>query len=199
MMRCGYPTLSNHGYSKNILLKRSERMVKVSLNTQYNNNMRINRLSSQADQDENSKKRIDPMVRRPNKKCDPYEMGGKPMEKKQAQELVTSTLEAHWNIITDDDQNVLKLVRVFHHDSYANASKFTNILTAIATQHNHYPPKIMLQRKLGKKEWKITTTVECFTPTLEGLSFHDFHIAMMIDVEIARPHIQSMLQQKEAT
>ena len=164
--------------------------------------MRINRFSSssQADQDKKSKKRVDPMARRPNQKCDPYEMGGKPMEWKQAQELLTSTLEAPWNIITNDDDNdqkVMKLVRVFHHDSYTNASKFTNILTAIATQHNHYPPNIILQRKLGKKEWKITTTVECFTPTLQGLSFHDFHIAMMIDVEITRTHIQSMLLQQQ--
>ena len=202
VMRFGFPIVSHHGNSKSIIVKNSQRMATVSLNMQCND-MRINRFSSssssQADQDKKSKKRVDPMARRPNQKCDPYEMGGKPMEWKQAQELLTSTLEAPWNIITNDndDPKGMKLVRVFHHDSYTNASKFTNILTAIATQHNHYPPNIILQRKLGKREWNITTTVECFTPTLQGLSFHDFHIAMMIDVEITRTHIQSMLLQQQ--
>jgi hypothetical protein len=53
-----------------------------------------------------------------------------------------------------------------------------------------------MEQRLMKKEkaWRVvTTTVQCYREVLGGLSFHDFHIAMMIDMEVSREQVQSLL------
>jgi pterin-4a-carbinolamine dehydratase len=59
------------------------------------------------------------------------------------------------------------------------AARFVSILCAVAHQHDHYP-QVHLQRQLvttPTKQWLVTTTVTCHTTLLQGLSYHDFHIA----------------------
>jgi Pterin-4a-carbinolamine dehydratase len=84
----------------------------------------------------------------------------------------------------------------YYHQNYIDASRFASIVASVAHNNNHYP-KIILERRLMKKEkaWRVVTTVQCYTEVLGGLSFHDFHIAMMIDVEVSREHVQKLLLQ----
>ena len=73
--------------------------------------------------------------------------------------------------------------------------KFVSIVAAVAHMNNHYPT-ITLKRRLERREkaWTVVTTVQCYTPTLGGLSYNDFHIAMLVDVEAARDEIRSLLR-----
>lgn len=70
------------------------------------------------------------------------------------------------------------LTRCFQHVDYMQAAKFLSILCAVAHNHNHYP-NIQLKRQLYAKQWRIITTVTCHTTLLQGLSYNDFHIAMV--------------------
>lgn len=86
------------------------------------------------------------------------------------------------------------LEKEYYHQNYIDASRFASIVASVAHNNNHYP-KIILERRLMKKEktWRVVTTVQCYTEVLGGLSFHDFHIAMLIDVEVSREHVQKLL------
>mmetsp|Transcript_11841 Transcript_11841/g.18331 ORF Transcript_11841/g.18331 Transcript_11841/m.18331 type:complete len:243 (+) Transcript_11841:200-928(+) len=157
--------------------------------------------------------RPDPLARRPNKVCDPYGQGGKPMPLNDAQSLLTTTLEEGWKLQKvsshrnnrDDVEEENKtngppesLYREFYHFDFMQASKFISHIAAVAHNNNHYP-SIHLERRLRSRKgaWQVVTTVKCRTPTLQGLSHHDFHIALMVDVEIARPHVQKLLLSDE--
>jgi pterin-4a-carbinolamine dehydratase len=87
----------------------------------------------------------------------------------------------------------LALEKEYYHQTYIDASRFASIVASVAHNNNHYP-KIIMERRLMKKEkaWRVVTTVQCYTEVLGGLSFHDFHIAMMIDVEVSREHVQKL-------
>jgi pterin-4a-carbinolamine dehydratase len=78
----------------------------------------------------------------------------------------------------------LSLYREFHHDNFVNGSRFLATIAAVAHNNNHYP-EISLKRRLHKdaNKWEVIVTICCHTPTLKGLSHHDFHLALMVDVE----------------
>ena len=90
------------------------------------------------------------------------------------------------------------LNKEFYHVDYMHASKFITTLTSIAHHHNHYP-KIKLERRLHKqnKAWRVVTTVSCRTEVLDGLSMNDFHIAMLVDVEVGRDTVKCWLLEEE--
>jgi pterin-4a-carbinolamine dehydratase len=87
------------------------------------------------------------------------------------------------------------LEKEYYHRNYVDASRFASIVASVAHNNNHYPKNIMEQRLMKKeKAWRVvTTTVQCYREVLGGLSFHDFHIAMMIDMEVSREQVQSLL------
>jgi pterin-4a-carbinolamine dehydratase len=123
----------------------------------------------------------DPLARRPNKVCDPYGQGGRPLSREDAQGLL-ATVEKDWRLVVVDaaqDSPPTKLIRDFHHRDFMNGSQFVAKIAAVAHMNNHYP-SIQLERKLlPRSSWQVTTTVTCSTPTLKGLSYNDFHIAMV--------------------
>lgn len=145
--------------------------------------------------------RPDPLARRPNQVCDPYGQGGKPMSLSNANDLM-KTLEQDWTLVRapqrEEDEPPVSLMREFYHSDYLTASRFVSHVAAVGHNNNHYP-SIFLERRLLKKAWQVVTTVRCQTPTLGGLSHHDFFIGTMIDVEVGRPEVQKLLLTKEAS
>lgn len=117
----------------------------------------------------------DPLARRPNQICDPYGQGGKPLSREDAQGLL-ATVEKNWSLVPDDFPTVL--VRDFYHKDFMEGSHFVAKIAAVAHMNNHYP-SIYLERRLLPKAWQVATRVKCSTPTLGGLSYNDFHIAMV--------------------
>jgi pterin-4a-carbinolamine dehydratase len=112
-------------------------------------------------------------------------------------------LEEDWQLdpaaaATDADDNdggsPQALVREYHHRDYMGASTFISKIAAVGDLNNHFPT-ISLERKLisREKRWEVTTTVRCHTVVLGGLSRNDFHVAMLIDVETARPEVNQYL------
>lgn len=156
-----------------------------------------------------STKAKDPFARRPNKVCDPYGQGGKPLSSSDANQQL-SILEPGWILVEGNDdvlnENIenqeSKLGEVipkavqkeFYHENYLDASRFVSIIASVAHMNNHYPT-ISIERRLMKREkaWRVVSTVTCNTETLGGLSFNDFHIAMLIDVEVSREATQKLL------
>jgi len=146
----------------------------------------------------------DPTARTPTKKCDPYGQEGKPLTYDKAMELL-QTLDTQWTlqlpqtsimegVMIKDVPPPVSLYRQFYHASFMDGAKFLSVIAAVAHNNNHFP-EISLQRRLVKdsKGWEFMTLCTCYTPTLKGLSHHDFHLALMVDVEVARPEYQRLL------
>lgn len=135
----------------------------------------------------NKPPRPDPFARRPNKKCDPYGQGGKPLSTEDAQRLL-STLNDGWTLRQQDGSPVdangnpsvipTRLTRSFEHSDFMSGSSFLNHVAAVAQMNDHFPT-LSLERKLDSrlKQWKVVSTVSCHTFVLEGLSHHDFFLA----------------------
>lgn len=158
---------------------------------------------------------FDPTARKPNQKCDPYGQKGNPLSYDEAS-LQLQILDEGWELMSREDtsvqptkraknpseddellQSVLhipptSLMKRFTHSNYLDASKFTSIISAVAHNNHHYPT-ITIQRRLLQKTWEINTIVSCHTQVLSGLSYHDFYIAMMIDVEVNREDVARLL------
>lgn len=140
-----------------------------------------------------SHRRPDPFARRPNQVCDPYGQGGKPLSLEDSKKLLL-TLSEIWHLDCVDEGAPKALVGKFKHQDYTKASAFIAKIAAVGDLNNHYP-EIILQRKLLSREarWEVTTTILCSTVTLGGLSNNDFLVAMLIDVEAARPEVSQYL------
>lgn len=154
----------------------------------------------------------DPTARRPTKICDPYGQGGKPLSHGDATGLM-ATVDVGWAILlaepkkhdasherqgrgkaTNTGAFPLSLFREFYHDNFVTGSRFLSHVAAVGHLNNHYP-FLSLERRLMKREkaWRVVTCVKCFTPTLGGLSYNDFHLAMLIDVEVSRPEVSQLV------
>jgi len=179
-------------------------------------NTRVRHMSSQ------TSGRKDPTAKRPTKVCDPYGQSGKALSKLDAQGLM-ATLDEGWILeeamsqqdhggnACDDDSRMIdemngtssseatctapaSICREYYHDNFITGSRFVAQVAAVAHNNNHYPC-ISLERRLMKREkaWRVVSVVKCFTPTLGGLSYNDFHLAMLVDVETARPEVAELL------
>jgi len=144
--------------------------------------------------------------RRPTSRCDPYGQGGKPLPYIESKNLLDATLEPKWKLDCAEDggkdegvsietlQPPLSLYREFYHKDFMLGSKFLSYIAAVAYNNGHFP-QLTLERRLfpKDKEYRVVTTVKCFTPVLGGLSYNDFHIATMIDIEITREEVAKFL------
>lgn len=162
-----------------------------------------------------NKARADPFARRPNKKCDPYGQGGKPLSVRDAERLLT-TVDRRWilqksklsktgnnnnnNSDDGDDDEVDKemhatsLTREFLHPSFMEGTSFLQHIAAVAQMNDHFPVLHLERRLLSRqKSWNVVSSVTCNTKVLEGLSHHDFFLATLIDVECQRPEVNSLL------
>lgn len=151
----------------------------------------------------------DPTARRPNKVCDPYGQNGMPLSKLDASNSLC-ILDEGWALVIPEHEDAINhgaaehphprtftptaISKEFYHANYIDASRFISIVSAVGHNNNHYP-EINLERRLMKREkaWRVVTTVKCRTETLDGLSSHDFHIAMLVDVEVGREDTQRLL------
>jgi len=135
-----------------------------------------------------SKRRVDPMARRPTVKCDPYGQGGKPMSSVEAEALLF-TLHSDWTLLplqsapdNKNDKNDApphSLERTFVHSDFLQGAALVQTLAAVAVVNNHFPARITLERRIVRKQWQVVTRVHCHTVVLGGLSTHDFHLAMV--------------------
>ena len=134
---------------------------------------------------ESSRVSLDPTAKRPTKKCDPYDQGGKPLEGKECDRLL-STLDPQWKLVCEEgSENPNILRRSFVHENFMIGATFIQKIAAVAFVNNHYP-SLSLVRKLDHKSWKVMSRVDCRTEVLGGLSYNDFQIAMYIDLEADR-------------
>jgi pterin-4a-carbinolamine dehydratase len=201
--------------------------------------------------------RSDPTAKRPTVKCDPYGLSGQSLSFEECNNLL-STLDAGWRLIdttnsTGSPQNngenkgdaesaseiakPIFLQKLYHHQTFHNASKFLSHISLIAENTNHYPFLSMervlvddltkfskafpgnsddsdgFKRKRKVKGWIFVSTVRCSTyrpPTKtaeeecsavmrddKGLTYHDFHLAMGIDIEAGREVLKQLLLQIE--
>jgi pterin-4a-carbinolamine dehydratase len=138
--------------------------------------------------------RYDPTAKRPNKVCDPYGQGGKPMTAADAKSY-KANIDERWVIITNQDDigtttnttndtfNPVALVREFRHSDFLSGADFLRKMAAVALINNHYP-SLELTRKIIRKNWHAISRVTCRTTVLNGLSTNDFHLAMVRDLPV---------------
>lgn len=95
------------------------------------------------------------------------------MQLPQIQSL-RSTIDAKW--VVDDDHT--SIVRTFRHPDFLSGARFVQKMAAVAEVNAHYP-ELRLDRVIRKRSWAVETTIRCRTTVLQGLSTHDFHLAMV--------------------
>ena len=127
------------------------------------------------------RQRQDPLAKRPNKKCDPYGLGGKPLPVWECN-ILLSTLNDGWQLVlpettsdTDNNNNnnnnsatpgvdeeqaskssspslpPTGLQKEFVHDDFLEGSRFVQTVASVAQWNNHFPV-IQLERRLMAKE-----------------------------------------------
>ncbi|KAL7578449.1 hypothetical protein ACA910_012839 [Epithemia clementina (nom. ined.)] len=157
----------------------------------------------------NVRRGYDPTAKRPNKVCDPFGQGGKPLTAAAARSH-QATIHGDWKLVTitrkgdkvDDSSNdgtteppPDRLVREFYHVDFLTGAKFLGKVAAVAVVNNHFP-SLELDRIIINKQWHTISRVTFRTKVLDGLSSNDFFLAMMIDVETNRPEITSLYIQE---
>lgn len=133
----------------------------------------------------NGKPRNDPTAKRPNKLCDPYGQGGKPLTLAEA-EATKTTLSEDWEFeFLDDEEEVVHMEhqpiairREFIHPDFLTGARFIHKIAAVAQVNAHYP-SLTLDRRIVNKNWQVMTVCRCDTFVLGGLSTHDFYLAMV--------------------
>lgn len=128
------------------------------------------------------------MAKRPNQKCDPYGQNGKPLAQKDLP-MYTATIDSNWKVAEDSKA----IIREFVHPDFLQAAKFAQKIAAVSQMNAHFP-SITIDRRIARKQWEVVTIVKCHTFVLGGLSTHDFHLAMLIDVEVGRPEVRNLLE-----
>ena len=123
----------------------------------------------------------DPLAKRPNKVCDPYEQGGKPLAEPQVSRLL-KTISRDWVVSSDFGT----LTRSFDCGSrYLDSVSLLKSLSSVCYNNDHYP-SLALSRTLNRRSWSNSVVVTMRTELLGGLSYRDFEIAMYIDLEYER-------------
>jgi pterin-4a-carbinolamine dehydratase len=82
------------------------------------------------------------------------------------------------------DDASLYLVRQFGHPDFGSAGRFAAVVAAVADLQAHYPRQVVVERRVVKKSWAVSTTIVCQTQVLEGLSINDFHLAMVRELPL---------------
>jgi len=141
------------------------------------------------------------MARRPTAKCDPFGQGGKPLMLEDAMRL-SATVDPAWKVETEMKESKegdslvhpATIIREFQHPDFISAASFLQHVAAVAQMNDHFP-SLTVERKLNsrKKQWTVVSTIQCHTKVLGGLSHHDFFLATLLDVEIDRPEVKSLI------
>ena len=131
---------------------------------------------------EEKKRRYDATAGKPTAVCDPYENEGKPLSAAQCAQMLPAVSDA-WTLADDHSS----LVREIEVDNFMKGAKLLTTLAAVSFNDGHYA-SLTLERRVGRgRRWQELVSVRCQTAVLGGLSFRDFQLAMLMDVELARP------------
>ena len=125
--------------------------------------------------------RHDPTARRPTSVCDPYENNGKPLSQEQCAQLLPSVSDS-WALV-DDGTALMREIEVA---DFVQGSRLVSTLAAVAFNNNHYPVLTLERRLSERRRWQELVVVRCQTTVLGGLSYQDFTLAMLMDVELGR-------------
>jgi len=99
--------------------------------------------------------------------CSACEIGAPLVPKEQINALL-ATLD-NWAI---DNLSIDKLIKQYHFNNYQQASKFVNLIVALAEKEDHHP-KITLEWNLVSLEW--------WSHKIKGLHMNDFICAAKSD------------------
>lgn len=203
LSRSGYSTRLQDGYRPALQCRR---MLSIGSSNSSDHKLEDGSVAGQPQQQRPTKRRIDPMAKRPTVKCDPYGQGGKAMSWMEAETLL-STLRLHsdWKLVPVSTQTTAPtpdlndssqptenettatspqlpphaLEREFVPTDFLSGARLVQKLAAVAQLDNHFPASLTLSRKIVRKEWQVVTAVQCHTTVLGGLSTNDFHLAMV--------------------
>ena len=124
---------------------------------------------------------FDATAAKPTAVCDPYENGGKPLSESQCAALMPTVSDA-WKL--EDDTTAL--VREIEVANFMKGAKLLTTLAAVAFNDGHFP-QLTLERRIGRKRrWQEFVVVRCQTVVLDGLSYRDFQLAMLMDAEMGK-------------
>ena len=124
---------------------------------------------------------FDATAAKPSAVCDPFENKGQPLSAAQCAEYMPNVSDA-WTLA--DDQSAL--VREIKVDNYMKGASVLTTLAAVAFNDGHFP-LLTLERRIGRKRrWQEFVVVKCQTKVLGGLSFRDFQLAILMDVELGK-------------
>ena len=113
--------------------------------------------------------------------CDPYDNKGQPLSASQCAELLP-TVSSEWTLT--DDQSAL--VREIEVSGFMKGAKLLTTLAAVSFNDGHFP-QLTLERRVGRRRrWQEFVVVRCQTVVLEGLSYRDFTLAMLMDAELSK-------------
>ena len=131
---------------------------------------------------EEAKKSYDATAGKPSAICDPYDNKGEPLSGSQCAEMLLTVGDA-WTLLEDNSA----LVREIEVTNFMRGAKLLTTLAAVSFNDGHFPT-LTLERRKGKgRRWQEVVQVKLQTVVLEGLSFRDFQLAVLMDVELARP------------
>jgi len=106
-------------------------------------------------------------------KCDPYELGGVALPREEAEPLLARDLPG-WSLVAPP-QGPMCLRREWCFGEPASTLAALRQVTALATNDGHYPAVTV-------HAGATMLVVECTTPALQGLSYHDFALALKIEM-----------------
>ena len=119
---------------------------------------------------------------KPSAICDPYDNKGEPLSASQCAEMLPTVGDA-WTLLDDNSA----LVREIEVTNFMRGAKLLTTLAAVSFNDGHFPT-LTLERRKGKgRRWQEVVQVKLQTTVLGGLSYRDFQLAVLMDIELARP------------
>lgn len=127
------------------------------------------------------KRTRDATAAKPSEVCDPYENKGKPLSASQCATYI-KTVSDEW-ALTDDHSALVREIEV---GNFMKGAKLLTTLAAVSFNDGHFPA-LTLERRVGRgRRWQEFVVIRCQTVVLGGLSFRDFQLALLIDVELEK-------------
>ena len=131
---------------------------------------------------EGKTRNYDATATKPSAICDPYENKGEPLSASQCAQFMR-TVSDKWTLT----ENHAALVRELEVDNFMKGAKILTTLAAVAFNDGHFP-LLTLERRIGRgKRWQEVVVVKCQTVVLGGLSYRDFQLALLMDIELEKP------------
>jgi len=127
------------------------------------------------------RQQYDATAGKPSAVCDPYENKGQPLSESQCAQLLPDVSD-EWTLAEDSTA----LVREIEVENFMRGAKLLTTCAAVAFNDGHFPI-LTLERRVGRgRRWQEVVVVKCKTAVLGGLSYRDFQLAMLLDVELER-------------